>query len=693
MNYRRPQLLSCYCELQAKSLQKLRNISYDEALEFVKQQTSKYYTPMKGTIIKSKTPGNIDMVDIDVLRYLESIADKVITPSGSIYKTKKETPSVMADMIVEKMSERKTLKKKQFKAAADGNKNLERLYKYQQTTVKVICNSLPGGFASPYNIMYDKGGYNSITSTGRAMIGLAITTAEQLIGGNFSWFSEEDLYNYILIMLEHCPTHEIITNTITKYRLKPISAETLLEYYQELLRIYVPNCNMGMVGPLISTLQDHEIIFLYYYCNMRNIIWNNEDTFRPFFEYLFNYDNLDIQPTVTIDDLYSHDEAIIALTTVVFADRFAGMSLDDISSNQEQLAKLVALCKLMKERLDNFSGLFSTFINLPVMAPNIHKKPNTLRNTVIISDTDSVIFSAASWDKWYRGNKDNINHQAYQITAIVIYWLHVAVKYIMKHFSIVNCVDKDNLSVLAMKNEFLYPIMLLYDIRKTYVGVIAVQEGRILPQPEPDIKGQTLKGSMFCDITRDFTRDFITDEVLFKSMEGKLSAGELIEKVIRFENRISESIDAGSTEFFKIASLKSEDEYKNADVISVIKAWRFWQEVMSPIYGSIIPPGKVQMFPTITASVKYTEWLKQKHSKTYKRFIKYLENNRVLPNNLIVNPLLDKVPPELIPLVNKREIIFHNVQPIYSVLERISISIGNEKDKLLFSDVYSIKDQ
>ena len=71
----------------------------------------------------------------------------------------------------------------------------------------------------------------------------------------------------------------------------------------------------------------------------------------------------------------------------------------------------------------------------------------------------------------------------------------------MRVFSIINCVSEKNLSVLAMKNEFLYPIMLLYDIRKTYVGIIAAQEGNILKTPAPDIKGQTLKGSMFCEKT------------------------------------------------------------------------------------------------------------------------------------------------------------------------------------------------
>jgi hypothetical protein len=84
------------------------------------------------------------------------------------------------------------------------------------------------------------------------------------------------------------------------------------------------------------------------------------------------------------------------------------------------------------------------------------------------------------------------------------------------------------------------------------------------------------------------------------------------------------------------------------------------------------------------------EWLKSKYGKTYKKMVKYLEANKTLPNNLIINPIIDKVPPEMIPLVNKRDIIFHNVQPVYSVLERMNISVGNSKEKLLFSDVYRI---
>lgn len=691
MKYKRPQLLACYCDLQAKSLQRSRNVSYGKALEFVKEYVLNNYKAMQGTILKTTSPGNTEIQNIDVLQYLESVANKIIAPSGSIYRTKDEIISTPATMIVEKMKERANYKKLQFKAANEGDIKNQRLYKHRQNAVKITCNSLPGGFGSPFNIMYDKGGYNSITSVARAMIGLSITTAEQLLGGNFSWFTEDELYNFMMVLLEHCPDAKTITSTVSKYKMKTPSHDELFVYYKKLAKLYNPRCRFLTIKQLINSLQQHEVVFLFYYCNLKNIIWHNEEVFKPFINFLFTYDNLSIDNSVTKDDLFSQEDSIIALTTVVFANEFQGRNLDQIASEPELLFKLVALCKLMDSKLSNLDDLFRTFIDIPVIAPCIHKKPNTLRNTVIISDTDSVIFTAAEWDVWWRGDEDAITHDAYQITALVIYWLHTTVRNIVRHFSVINCVADEDLGMLSMKNEFLYPIMLLYDIRKTYVGIVAAQEGHIKATPEPDIKGQTLKGSMFCEATREFTSDFITNQVLFPSMKGKLSAATLIAHVVAFENHISKSIDSGSCEFLKITSIKHEAEYKSPDTTAVIKAWRFWEMVMTKEYGEIRPPGKVQMFPIVRPSAKYLEWLKQHYPKTHRRMVKYLEIHRALPNNLITNPLLDKVPEELIPLINKQSIIFHNVQPVYSVMERIGICIGNKKDELLFSDIYTLE--
>jgi len=672
--------------MQARHLQLLRGIDYDVALRFVKDQVIANYKPMYGTMVKTISSGNTEVTKTDVLKYLESVADKVITPAGSIYRPATEKMSVVADMIVEKMSMRKALKKKQFKAANAGDSKMKNLYKHQQTSMKRVCNSLPGGFASPFNIMYDKGGYNSITSCARSMIGLAITTAEQLLGGNFSWFSEEDMINFIIVVLKACGPEDKITAVVTKYRLEQPSADKVFEYYKELGKIYSPSEEFLHVKQIIYKLKQHELSFLYYYCNLRNIIWNNETVFRPYIHHLFGYKNL-AMPDATVDDLYKHDESIIALTTVVFAPEFKGMSMDAICADKASLNKLVALCNMMSRKLKQLDDLFSAFINIPIIAPNIPQKPKTLRNTVIISDTDSVIFTATAWDVWYRGDSDAITHDAYQITALVIYWLHNVVRYIMRVFSIINCVSEKNLSVLAMKNEFLYPIMLLYDIRKTYVGIVAAQEGNILEKPTPDIKGQTLKGSMFCEHTRKFTEEFITDDVLFKSMNGKLSAAELIAKIVDFETSISNSIESGSCEFFKITSLKNESDYKTPDATSIIKSWTFWEAVFSKQYGAIIPPAKVQVFPSLKVTERYLVWLKQ-YPKIYDNLLTYLEDNKQVPNILLINPLVNIVPPELIPLIDKRAIIYHNVQPIYSVLERIGIVVGGNKEKLLFSDIY-----
>ena len=686
----RDNLFAEYVYMQATYLSRVLNVPVETLIPKIKEIVQQNYKQKRVEVLKSTSYGNVKQVNQDLWSLIKSADTSIITPSGSAYKPTYKCQSIMSKMVADMLAERKKVKKMQLKAAGAGDDVLAKRCWYKQASIKITVNSMPGGFGSPFNIFYDKGGYNAITSTARCMIARAYTICEQLLGGNFSWFSVNELINFIVLQLRTRSSDEQIMKCVEMYHIRVPSKDELFIFYKETISFYQPSADLSPVKELLDKLSETEITFLYYYCNLRHIIWTNENVFRPWIEKLTNVDDVEINENVTKDDAFKIDDTVTVFTTVAFTDKLGGFGLVDICNDHpEYIPKLVAYCKATEKRLHELDYLMDTFVNTIADIPMTHLKPRTWRNTTIVSDTDSVIFTSAAWDDWYRHGEYDITQQSYQIASLTIYWLHHAVKFALKRFSIFMGYVPDEAERLAMKNEFLFPIMIIYPIKKTYVGLQMVQEGVVFKKPKLDVKGQTLRGSSICKKALDFSSDLMNNDILAKGLHEKINALELIDKTVSFETYIFDEIEKGNMEFLKSTSLRYERDYKNPDSTSVIVAWKFWETVMTAKYDSIHPPTKVYIFEVIkNIPVGYPKWLEKTSPEIYKRMAAYEKANKKLPNYILVDPVVGHIPEELVPLINKRKVVYENMSPVYSTLEQVGISVGCSKQHLLFSDVY-----
>lgn len=687
---KRDGLFNEYVNMQAEHASRMLGISKDKLVPVIQQIVREKYKPRRVELLVSPSYGNVKQVNQDFWSVIKSTETAIITPSGSTYKPTYRCQSIMSKMVTDKLAERKKVKKMQLKAAGAGDDILAKRCWYKQASIKVNINSMPGGFASPYNIFYDKGGYNSITSSARCMIARAYTICEQLLGGNFAWFSVEELVNFIVLQLRTMPSCEDVLKCMGHYGLRSFGKEHLMGFYKKTIARYCPGCDLTPVQRIIDTLNDAEINFLYYYCNLRHMIWENDGVFRPWIDNLFNVDNIEIDPNVTKDDAFKMDDTVSTLVTVAFTDKLGGYGLVDICNDHpEYIPKLVAYCRVTEKRLHELDGLMDIFVNTLADIPMTHLKPNTWRNTTIVSDTDSVIFTSVAWDDWYRHGEYGVNQQSYQISALVIYWLHHAVKFALKRFSIAFGYVPDETERLAMKNEFLFPVMMIYPIKKTYVGLQLIQEGVVFKKPKLDIKGQTLRGSSICAKSLAFSAQIMNEDILNTCISSQISGEDIIRKVVAFEQQIYDEIEHGNLEYLKITSLKYERDYTNPESTSVVVGWEFWEQVMTAKYDHIHPPTKVYVFKVTKPQQQYFDWLKKQSPNIHKQLMKYLGDKKKLPNQLVVDPVVGHIPEELIPLINKREVVYTNLSPVYSTLEQIGIAVGCKNQKLLFCDVYA----
>ena len=213
-----PHLMEEYIAMQVEYICRQTGKPRAEVEARVREIIQQKYKPRKLTMLKSPSYGNVVKTDQDLWSFLRFTANFILTPSGSVYKPPYQTRSVISQMIVDKLADRKRIKKIQLKAEGAGDEVLAKRCWYQQATIKINCNSLPGGFGSEYNIFYDKPNYNTITSTARCMIARAYTICEQMLGGNFAWFSVNELMNHIILNLRDLPPKSQIMECMKKYQ-------------------------------------------------------------------------------------------------------------------------------------------------------------------------------------------------------------------------------------------------------------------------------------------------------------------------------------------------------------------------------------------------------------------------------------------------------------------------------------------
>ena len=74
----------------------------------------------------------------------------------------------------------------------------------------------------------------------------------------------------------------------------------------------------------------------------------------------------------------------------------------------------------------------------------------------------------------------------------------------------------------------------------------------------------------------------------------------------------------------------------------------------------------------------------------YQETMKFVEQHKKFPNNVLINPAANAIPKEIIPLVDYKKIIYHNCSALYRVLNKLNIGVShlNKETKTLLMDLY-----
>lgn len=691
----RPGLLQTYRDEIVGYIKRKYGFTEEKADSIFRRACKGRYKPLTAVIVENEQEGLPVLKAVDLVTYLDKHADDIISPSGSIYMQHEKKTGATIEMVENKLAQRKKLKKAQFKAKAARDTLAFLTAYFGQSSVKVTINSLPGNYGSPYSIFYDKGNYNAITSTGRALIGYANTCIEHVLGGNFGWYDIEQLLNHINIHLFHGIDGAKIRKTIETHKMKWATREELLDFFYESLRIYkrYKDSDLKPISDLVMNhMSDEEVQFFWYYQNLRHVMMWNQETFKPVIEDIFDVSKVEWDESVKADELFKFDGNLVTMVNVSFSEIVSSGKSDiqvyDLPEKMpEKAIKFVNIARRVEKKLSEMTDIFDTFINTDLCVPDVLNRKLMQRNSSIISDTDSVIFTLKDWVQWYTGDIYKISTGAYQISCFMVYWMTLAVAHVMKIFSEAHGARGSHVYDLAMKNEFMYPTMCLADIKKTYAGVITVQEGVVLPAPQTDIKGVQLKGSDICKDSIKFAEEFIVNKILKASLNNKISGHELIQIVMEQERKIFSETVSGSAKWCQPESIKDKDGYAKP-MSSPYLYYLAWQEIFAWKYGDIQLPTKAVVIPIAEPTKEYFDMLRKDSPKICKKFEEFITKYLKSPSKMAISPMTSQIPKELIPLVMVRDIIYENVKPLRLILSQIGIQCGFDDDKLLFNEVY-----
>lgn len=687
----RDRLSDAYIKNMVCYLHATKNISKSDAEAFVKQTVTSRAKLPNFDVIYTVRSGELKRRSLGFSEFIDIITNNIITPSGSVYIPVNKIRSIVSSLIREGLAFRSSVKKKMFKALADNDKNLASKYKAEQNSIKTKLNALPGGFGSPSNLFYDKGGYNSVTSTARMLISNSFTCCEQFLGGNLPIFNVGEIYNLTTLMLEYGPSEQEIKNVVNNYNLFKPSLDDLIKFLNTQIKMYEPDFDIYNhdVYNYLKKLPEHLVWFFFYHSNLKNIILNNDKLFRDHITEMFKYDlNDKIDDSIVAEDFYKCRGDILAIVTTIVSKELESIKIKDIVDLHKDKARLcVHVYNRLTNYLNYFNDLFSTFIFHDINFQLALHRSYMQRKTVVVSDTDSVIYTAKDWAEWYVGSVEKITHDSYNIAALMTYWLTEANADTMAKYIIgIGAIDED-IATIQMKNEFLYPTLLLFDIKKVYAGIIKVQEGVLLPEPKPDIKGASIRGAGASAEAKEFAKKIIIDDILNPVINGNVSARYLIEKTISFERDIYSSLQNGELRFLPIVSVGTSDSYEDEDASAFFysKAWNY---IFGKKYGEIKPPDKLPLVKISEPNELYLSQLKMLDEDIYNRFKKFIEENGKVPSAFFIERTQKRIPIELMPLVNYKTIIYFNVNPVYLTLGSLNINVGNSNKQMLMGDIY-----
>lgn len=671
-----------------------------------------------------------------VLEYIEDSLkkDEIIAPTLTTYCHPRERESLYVDFIDTNVKNRSVAKKKMFSATMEAEKYRKQLSELKDTTDaalaaqiqnslttysdlakiqngvqannKISNNSLSGAHVSASTPLFNKTSHSSLTSTCRITSGLGNANNEKFIAGNRHYHSYDVTLNNIISIVTNTDYNQL-QDVVVRYALHIPSVDEAMQvirystslYWREKSKLE----NLEKLVAALSGLQRAAFVYTGDFYQLRQF---NPTLIRDFLK------KLSSKIQSTREDLLSiyksAPDPVQFLAVQICNAEMKGVSIRDAFGTKKEedghetfvnplKAQLMAgTIENIQNTIQEYGDLIQTLWTSQNFPASVGYLPDSVRRVVLVSDTDSTIFTVQEWVQWYHGKIDH-SDESLGICASVVFLASQTITHLLAMMSANLGVIPKRLHQIAMKNEYRFDVFVPTSITKHYYAYIGFREGNLLFKYKPEIKGVHLKSSNAPHALMEKARALMCEGIMGEVIrEKKISLEKILLAVADIEREVIASVRRGEYDYLRLTQIKESESYRLDDHQSPFQHYTLWNEVFGPKYGEVPPPPYTAIkVSTILSSKKNMQiWLESLPDQELAARMRVWLAKNDKKNGIGTLQLPDMIlsaiglPDEVFTALDIRRIILDATGVFYHILETLGVYMLDKDRTKLCLDYY-----
>ena len=684
--------IGSYVDQMARATSLSNKIPYDQArkivIEIIKNKEFGAINNPSIEFFGRDSNGDRTQEQLPLTEYLNDVKTnrQILVPTLTAYCHPDEDKSPISSFIQVNVATRSKLKKGGQKAEDDGNEELAFFLNTGQANKKENNNSMSGAFATHSSVFQNETGHNTLTSITRSMASIGNALNERMIGGNRHYRSSQIALNNVIAIVANI-NHEDVEKAMSAFNLYYPTPDDVMDVIMESMRYYVfDNVTKKDILGFLKPLGRNELAAVAYSQDFLHIRKYNEQFVKGFIDEL-SYVNENFECEDPVKTIYSSGELTVNYAHQVLLYEVQGKGKDYNKPgvfDKALLNRVAGVCVNINNTVEKYRSFINAFFLTKTVPCSTAYIQDMVRKNVVLSDTDSTMFSIDEWVIWYFGELE-FTQKAFAVAGAVMFLSTNCIAHCLAILSANMGVSEENLYVLSMKPEFVFPMFGQSPVSKHYFTAILVKEGSVYKDIKMEIKGVHNKSSANPPSIMEPAQERM-EELIRLIMSGKkISMTKEMGDVLAIEKHIWKSLRDGNIEFYKRMNIKEHTAYGRGPKESNFAWHTCWEQVFAPKYGSNgEPPYDAIKIPTIITSP--TTWKKFVNESKDREFVARLEawmldhNKKLLKTFYISRDYVEAngIPEEILDIINYKRIILDLTNVRRMLLDSIGLIQRND---------------
>ena len=556
----------------------------------------------------------------------------IICSSGVFFKNQHQEINPAAIMLNKFLSTRKFYKDQLPEHSPESAEYKE--LDLSQLTEKINANSYYGASGAKSSRYFNLYTAISTTATGQSLISTAQQCVEGFLSNNNPFYTLDECFNFITRVVTR-PHNPIL-------KLKPHTIDEVVDRFKTMFYNY------------------------------------NENYTKILYSYLSNVPQSCIDRLFYISNIYEF---------IKDHDKVNGL-----------LVKILEKCEEFKNPnkppshvigdLDNLWKYLDEYVLYDRMIYNrINRLKYEQRKSITVVDTDSVMVQAQEFidlvNDTYRHTSDILmnrddNELKFASVNTLCYMLSNMFNKMMWEFTEIANIPEEYRHRIHLKNEYLFSIQILANVKKRYITLTLLREGDLLDPPKTDIKGFDFKKSNTSKEVGELYTNMIKKHILYSE---KPEIAEILRECYEFEQEIYRSLDAGEKKYMTPCNVSEIESYAFPDRIAGIRGVLAYNAIYEEDGQGIQLPEKCDGIKVNLNTMEQMEKLKEINEEVYNKIMKGIYNSKDKAirekgfNYLCLPRNIDKIPDWAIPFIDKDSVANNLLSKFHGVLESLGLEL------------------